>query len=276
MKGNIQTFTLKGKYANVNGGDGKKIFVYTPEGYVYERGEDYPVMLCFDGQNAFTDCNGYSHEAVDTLSLDKIFEEKNKKVVVIGINNGEGEKTRNCQLTMSKKFGEVSNFEGDESFRQGVLEYFCEFLIDRVLPFVKEKFNLRYENNVISMGSSSGGLAALYIGLKYPDIFRAVMALSPATCLFSVKDWKTFLDTTKINAGAKYLIYCGKNTEDKLEEYLYNCSGDDYNLSASKIKELLVEYGAEKDMIKEAYKNGAYHNERAWHHAVNDNIDFIL
>lgn len=274
MKGKIQTFVIKGRNANINGEE-KKIFVYTPEDYTYANGQNYPVMLCFDGQNAFTECENYRHDAVDTVALDKILEEKNKKTVVIGINNGEGKDIRNRQLTLSPKFGVANDFEPDDSYNRGALEDFCEFLINAALPFVKEKYNLKFDHNVTSVGASSGGLAALYIGLKYPNIFCSVIALSPATCLFAVKDWRNFLSREKIDVNQKYLIYCGKDTEDKLEQYLYDCFGDDYYLSASKIKSLLTEYGIKKENVKEAYKAKAYHNERFWHYAVNDDIDFL-
>ena len=275
MKGVLDTVIIRDDDPCLFGCD-KKFFVYTPEGFSLEEGNRYPVILCFDGQNAFCEYENYRPESKDSTAIDESLERNFLKAVVIGVYDGEGETIRNRQLTMSGRFGKVNDFEGDKSFRKGVLEEFCNFLTTHALPYFKEKYNLTLTNNVISVGASSGGLASLYISLKYPELFCSSVALSPATCLFSIDDWKRFLKGLKPNENQKYYLYNGKDTEDELESYLYDADGDDKYLSANKIKNLLTYFGIPAENVQEEFKDKAMHNEKFWALYLSENLSMIL
>lgn len=278
MKGKIQSFVLKDEnliYKNFGGE--KKIFVYTPPCYSFENAKDYPVIYCFDGQNIFETCEDFTCESKVSISLEKICERAKVDAIIVGIYNGEGADTRNRELTMSKNFGLIADESAEDSYRDGTLEKTGKFLTQTLMPFMKNRFNVtdRPEKTILS-GASSGGLASLYLGLCYPERFGRLSVLSPATALFYKKDWKRFfsgIDKRKITQ--KIFIYCGCNTEDQLENFLYDGGGDSSILVAKDIKGML-ENSKIASVVKEVFTVGAFHNEGAWKTAIENNLDFLL
>lgn len=61
--------------------------------------------------------------------------------------------------------------------RRGV-EAFADYIVDVVLPAAEEEAPLRERGAVL--GYSFGGLAALHVGLRYPERFPRVIAMSPS------------------------------------------------------------------------------------------------
>ncbi len=278
MKGKIQTFILKDDvllYKNCGGE--KKIFVYTPPFYKFEKAKDYPVIYCFDGQNVFGTCEDFTCEAKVSVSLEKICERAKVNAIIVGIYNGEGADTRNRELTMSKDFGLITDEGAEESYREGTLEKTGKFLTETLMPFMAEKFNVtdRPEKTILS-GASSGGLASFYLGLCYPERFGRLSVLSPATALFYKKDWKRFLSSLSFSKEQKIFIYCGCNTEDELENFLYDGGGDNSILPAKDIKSMLENFGFDANLIREEFIGGAFHNEGAWKTALENNLEFLL
>ncbi len=279
MKGKIQTFILKDEnlvYKNLGGE--KKIFVYTPPCYSFENAKDYPVIYCFDGQNIFESREDFTCEAAVSISLEKICEREKVNAIIVGIYNGEGEDTRNRELTMSKDFGQIADEVAEDSYREGTLERTGKFLTQTLMPFMAERFNVtdRPEKTILS-GASSGGLASLYLGLCYPERFGRLSVLSPATALFYKKDWERFLSSRNLSKNEqKIFIYCGCDTEDELENFLYNGGGDSTILSAKDIKGILESFSFDKNNLKEVFTEGAFHNEAAWKTALENNLDFLL
>ncbi len=60
----------------------------------------------------------------------------------------------------------------------GGVESFADYLVDVVLPAVSERHALA--NSGAILGYSYGGLAAVHVGLRYPDRFGSVIAMSPS------------------------------------------------------------------------------------------------
>lgn len=275
MAGKIQTFILKDEVLKFNGvGGKKKIFVYTPKSFTYERAKSYPLIYCFDGQNIFETSKDFICESKVSLSMEKICQTKGVEAIIVGIYNGEGESTRDRELTMSPNFGLIDNpFVGD-TYKCGTLEKTGEFIKKTLISFMEEKFNAGSDRNkTILSGASSGGLASLYLGLCYPDIFGRLSVLSPATSLFGKTDWKRFLSGINKDNRQKIFIYCGKNCNDDLENFLYD-GGNDL-LGAKDIKSLLNKYLPLAD-VKEVFIDGAIHNESAWKTALFNSFDFLF
>ena len=70
----------------------RRIWVYTPPNYNITETE-YPVIYMHDGQNLFDVCTSFAGEWKVDESLNTIFEEEQEGVIVVGIDNGEGERT---------------------------------------------------------------------------------------------------------------------------------------------------------------------------------------
>lgn len=272
----IDTFYLKDEknLSYKNECESKKIFVYTPASYKKESNKCYPVIYAFDGQNLFEEsCGEYKCEAKSSVGLDKIFEKANKDVVIVGIYNGEGEFTRDRELTMCSDFGTLCDPTGSEGFKEGTLDKTGAFIVETLIPFIQSNYKVSTnKEDTTIFGASSGGLASFYLGLKYPDVFGNVYSLSLATCLFYKKDWEKFFNKVKFSVSQKMFVYCGKESDDWLENYLYNGLGDSDLLSASEIKPFLEEHGYIGSNINCLFESGAVHNEDAWNLAVKKSI----
>ncbi len=60
-------------------------------------------------------------------------------------------------------------------------EHWESFIMHELLPVVRERFNVvKRREGVFIAGSSMGGMGALRMAFKYPEIFEAVVALAPA------------------------------------------------------------------------------------------------
>ena len=64
----------------------RKIWMYLPPDYKVS-GESYPVVYMHDAQNIFDKTTSYSGEWNVDETLDKLFKEKNLKLIVVGIDN---------------------------------------------------------------------------------------------------------------------------------------------------------------------------------------------
>lgn len=272
----IDTFYLQDEknLSYKNEGGSKKIFVYTPASYKKECNKLYPVIYAFDGQNLFEESWGeYKCEAKSSVGLDKIFENADKDVVIVGIYNGEGEFTRDRELTMCSDFGTLCDPTGSEGFKVGTLDKTGAFIVETLIPFIQSNYKVSTnKKDVTIFGASSGGLASFYLGLKYPDVFGNVYSLSPATCLFYKEDWKRFFSKVKFSTKQNIFVYCGKESEDWLENYLYDGLGNTDLLSANEIKPFLKEHGYIENNINCLFESGAVHNENAWNSAVKKSI----
>ena len=104
-------------------------------------------------------------------------------------------------------------------------------------------------------GSSSGGLAAYYLGLRDNDLYGYIGALSPANRLFKSSACTRFYDGKDFSGGRpRVYVYCGRN-DNSLEDMLLP--------SAQQIK-ALTSYGFAASDVVENYVNNAKHSENFW------------
>jgi pimeloyl-ACP methyl ester carboxylesterase len=68
-------------------------------------------------------------------------------------------------------------------------------VIDELIPMCQSQGLGKAPQRVGTLGISMGGYGALLLGEKYPDLFSAVAAISPAV-------WTTFAEARSANAGA--------------------------------------------------------------------------
>jgi len=63
----------------------------------------------------------------------------------------------------------------------GRADRYAKFLIQEVMPFIHQEYRALPDPRLTGMGGSSlGGLLSLYLGLKHPQIFGRLAALSPS------------------------------------------------------------------------------------------------
>jgi pimeloyl-ACP methyl ester carboxylesterase len=152
----------------------RTVTVYLPAGALTEA--DVPVLYMHDGQNLFSPDAFFGGWRVSETLEAAIGDGTLGTMIVVGIDN------------TPDRFDEYTPV-GDVLDGQAVggrAEEYADFVVDGVLPFIEARYPVATApQDVATMGSSLGGLVALYIGLRHPDRFGHVASMSGTV------DWGT-------------------------------------------------------------------------------------
>lgn len=242
------------------GNKSKKVWIYTPPNYTPSK--KYGVLYMFDGQNAFGAASGVKENGnswcVD-VAITNLVKNGGDGVIVVAIDNGSGgAELRNRELTMSLNFGTLTSLANEAGFDRGTLDNLGSFIKETVMPWVNSNYSVDTSREKTGIaGSSSGGIAAYYLGLKDNDLYGYIGAFSPANGLFTNSDWKRFYNGKNGFASGKpkVYLYCGKN-DHNLEDMLLP--------ETQRVKGDLTKCGFAAADITENYVDGGTHNEVYW------------
>lgn len=155
----------------------RTIQVYLPADY-YTSGKNYPVIYLHDGALLF---NPDSRDCLYDETLDRLFEEgKNEGIIAVGIFASQNRwdeyspwiNTNMHDWIVPAKAAKREGGEGDA---------YLDFIVDTLKPEIDARYRTKTgPRNTAIGGFSMGGLISLYAGLKRPDVFSKVMAVSPA------------------------------------------------------------------------------------------------
>ena len=146
----------------------RTIRLYLPPGYTKSK-KSYPVVYMHDGQNLFDKQTSFSGEWEVDEALNKLYEDKNLQLIVVGIDNGG-----------SKRLDEYSPWKNNR-YGGGEGEAYLEFIVNTLKPYIDSKYRtLKNKSNTGIIGSSMGGLISHYAGLKYPKVFGKIGVYSPS------------------------------------------------------------------------------------------------
>ncbi|AWB67906.1 hypothetical protein C2869_16395 [Saccharobesus litoralis] len=171
------------------------IYIYLPNSYLHQPNRAYPVVYMLDGQNLFTEALSYSYEwqVDETLTATKL------DIIVVGIANG-------AERWKEYNPWDSVNYMGKSI--QGTGNKTIQFIQQELKPYIDKNYRTRTEaENTALIGSSLGGLMALYAGIEHSDTFGKVAAFSPSFS-FTTFDAQTSLDPAKSN-----LISAAKQTK---------------------------------------------------------------
>lgn len=134
-------------------GNERRLFIYTPPDYKTD-GAPYNVLVLFDGET-------YRERVpAPTILNNLIAKRKIEPLVAILIGNVSDE-ARQRELNCNPKLP--------------------EFLRQELMPWVREHYHITNDSaRAVIGGLSSGGLAAAYVALQYPQMFGNVLAQSGA------------------------------------------------------------------------------------------------
>lgn len=135
-------------------GNERDIWVYTPPGYAPEQ-EAYSLLLLFDGWE-------YRYMIPTPTILDNLLAEgRIPPVVAMMVGNIDRQRELSCYSP------------------------FADALAYELLPWVRQRYHVSNKpSDTIVGGSSSGALMAAFAGLRHPQLFGAILAMSGAF------DWK--------------------------------------------------------------------------------------
>lgn len=275
--GKVQTITLTDTKNLSERGGSKKVHVYLPAGY-QTSGEDYGVLYMFDGQNLFESQSGYTCSASQSWLVDNaitaFMQNGGKGVIIVGIDNGDMH--RDSELTQSLEFGKLTPLGAPDygNFTKGRLDKIGNFMQESLIPYINKNYRTKTDReNTGIAGSSSGGLASFYLGLRDNETYGYVGTFSPATSLFYKDSWDKFLSQKDLSLPQKMYIYCGRES-DSLENMLYS-STDTTIATTVTLKDLLLKHGYTGEIF-ESYTSKANHNETFWRIAFAEFLPFAL
>jgi predicted alpha/beta superfamily hydrolase len=146
----------------------RRIWVYLPPDYASSI-KKYPALYMQDGQNLFDLNTSYSGEWEVDESLNKLFDEGDKGVIVVGIDNGGLRRIDEYSPWVNELYG---GGEGDD---------YVNFLIETLKPYIDSHYRTKADRlNTGIFGSSLGGLISFYAAIKHQDVFSKAGVFSPS------------------------------------------------------------------------------------------------
>jgi predicted alpha/beta superfamily hydrolase len=144
-------------------------------------------------------------------------------------------------------------------------------LVEELKPFIDSHYRTKKDAKHTGLGGSSlGGLASLYLALKYPQVFGRSAVVSPSVW-FANKQIVHYVEALTKRPKLRIWIDMGTKEGRTPEEMVQ--SVDDARL----LRDTLVKKGwrLEKD-LKYFEAAGAEHNEAAWAARVESILTFLF
>lgn len=237
----------------------RPLLVYLPPGYRRDTRRLYPVLYLHDGQNIFDGATSYVpgqywrvRETADAL----IAQRRIEPLIIVAVYHGGDRRIFEYTPTKTRKL------DG------GGIELHASMMIDELIPFVRARYRVQPQARYTGLGGSSlGGLAALWLGLKHPGIFGRLAVLSPSVWW----DHRVVLKTVQsIDHPHRQRIWLDVGT---CEGHAPFTSTRDVRL----LKSTLVARGwREGRNLKYLEDEGGDHSERAWASRVPDMLEWLF
>lgn len=180
----------------------RRIWVYLPPNYT-ENVQNYPVLYMHDAQNVFGEADSPYQKWEVGRTLNQLFKETNWGCIVIGIEHGE-----------AHRLGEYSPYP-NPNHGGGEGAAYLNFIVETLKPQVDAHFRtLPDAQNTLMIGSSMGGLIAIYAALKHGDVFGKVAAFSPS--LWWSDDIYAFAAANSYDFVHKMVLLGGEKESDEM------------------------------------------------------------
>jgi predicted alpha/beta superfamily hydrolase len=170
LAGNVRQETF---HSDVLASD-RRVWVYLPPRYGEggDGGRRYPVLYLQDGQNVFDGATAFiagKEWQADETAERLVDEGRIEPLILVAVDNA-GER-RLHEYTPTAHDG-----------RGGGADLYLRMLVEELKPWVDRTWRTRPGRDDTGIaGSSLGGLVSLWIGLRRPDVFGRIAALSTST-----------------------------------------------------------------------------------------------
>jgi enterochelin esterase-like enzyme len=233
----------------------RDLIVYVPGGYGWDLQRRFPVLYLQDGQNLFDPATSFAGVAwrVGETADRLIAQGKIQPLVIVGIYNTGRQRIREYSPSRAKRIG------GGGANRYG------QMLVKEIKPFIESKYRiLEGTRNTGLGGSSLGGLLAMYLGLRYPEVFGKLAVLSPS--VWWNQRWI-------INFAARRRLKC----RPRIWLDAGTQEGTHTTADTRRLRDVLLQRGWHegRDLHYEEIQGGR-HNEAAWAQRVGPFLQFLF
>jgi len=217
----------------------RRIWIYLPPDY-NSTSKHYPVLYMQDGQNLFDAFYSFAGEWKIDESMNDLFNGGDYGAIVVGIDNGGGE-----------RFNEYSPWYSTTYDAGGDGEAYVSFLINTLKPHIDSTFRtLPGRDYTVVGGSSLGGLISMYAAAEYPNVFGKAGIFSPAfqvtdSCFLQVMS-KIFDENIRV-----YFVAGHNESQDMIPDIQH-------------MQQLLLKQGVDESNIKVVDQLDGAHSEWFW------------
>lgn len=150
----------------------RTLVVYLPPGYDPTTPRRYPVLYLHDGQNVFDRATSFAEEwQVDESAQALISAGELEPLIIVGVYNAGESRVDEYTPTIQPHTG-----------RGGHANAYGRMMVEELKPFIDRRYKTHPDGAHTALGGSSlGGLLTLHLGLRYPNVFSRLAALSPST-----------------------------------------------------------------------------------------------
>jgi predicted alpha/beta superfamily hydrolase len=147
---------------------GRTVRIYLPRGYDQNLTHRYPVIYLHDGQNVFDPGGPFGSWSADATATREMGQGRMREAILVGIDND------------SARIPEYMPPNDSYQGTQGRADAYASFVINNVRPYLDNNFRTWNDaKNTVTIGSSLGGLVALYLGREF-STFGKIAVMSPA------------------------------------------------------------------------------------------------
>lgn len=234
----------------------RDLIVYLPPGYEERPSRRFPVLYLHDGQNLFDGTTSFipgmdwhvgetADRVIGTGAVEPL--------IIVGIYNLGEHRIHEYTPTRAPKLG------------GGRADRYAKFLLEELKPFVEEHYRTLLGPQHTGLGGSSlGGLVSLYLGLKLPDIFGKLAALSPSVW-WNQRVLHRFAAAAEVHSRPRIWLDIGTREGPRIVP------------DVERFRDVLLQKGWQlgKDLHYERV-DGGEHNEAAWSRRVEPFLRFLF
>jgi len=234
----------------------RDLIVYLPPGYYEQPQRHFPVLFLHDGQNLFDGATSYVPGMdwhVGQTADHYIYNELVEPLIIVGLYNAGKQRIGEYTPTRMPKLG------------GGRANRYSRFLLDEVRPFVCGNYRIAEGTQNTGIGGSSlGGLVSLYLGLRTPEVFGKIAALSPSVW-WNERMILRFAAAVPANPLPRVWLDVGTREGGRTVE------------DVERFRDVLLRKGwqPERDLHYQRFE-GAEHNEAAWASRVGPFLQFLF
>lgn len=239
----------------------RDVIVYLPPDYDTSKTKRYSVFYMHDGQNLFDGATSFipgQEWRVDETAERLIAAGKIEPLIIVGVYNT---KDRIDEYTPA----------AHAKYKGGNADLYGRMLVEELKPFIDSHYRTKRDATHTGLGGSSlGGLASLYLALKYPKVFSRAAVVSPSVW-FANKQIVHYVEGLPRKPGVRLWVDIGTR-EGRTPEEAEQTVND-----ARLLRDALVKKGWKVGRDLDYFEaGGAEHNEAAWAARVEAILTFLF